>query len=58
MLDTSNAVHAQHFSALMTFALAGKPSKPIGGPLKDLAFFRSNDVVYGGPAFEIIYDPT
>jgi hypothetical protein len=32
MLDISNAVHAQHFSALMMFALAGNPRKPIGGP--------------------------
>jgi hypothetical protein len=32
MLDISNAVHVQHFSALTRFALAGNPSKPIGGP--------------------------
>jgi len=31
MLDISNAVHARHFSALTMFALAGNPSKPIGG---------------------------
>jgi hypothetical protein len=32
MLDVSNAVHAQHFSALTMFALAGNQSKPIGRP--------------------------
>jgi hypothetical protein len=58
MFDISNAVHAQHFSALTMFALAGNPSKPSGGPTKRPAFFRSNYVIYGGPAFEIIYDPT
>jgi len=58
MLDIWNAVHARHFSALTKFALAGNPSKPIGGPPEGLAFFRSNYVIYGGPAFEIIYDPT
>jgi hypothetical protein len=58
MLDISNAVHAQHFLALTTSALAGKPSNPIGGPPEDLAFFRNNYIIYGGPAFEIIYDPT
>jgi hypothetical protein len=48
-------MHAQHFSALMMFSLAGNPSKPIEGPAEGLAFFRSNYIIYGGPAFEIIY---
>jgi hypothetical protein len=40
MLDISNAVHARHFSALMIFALAGNPSKPIGGPARRLGILQ------------------
>jgi len=30
----------------------------MGGAPDGLAFWRSNYVIYGGPAFEIIYVPT
>jgi hypothetical protein len=40
------------------FALAVKQSKPTGGPPEGLAFFRINYTIYGGPAFDVIYDPT
>jgi hypothetical protein len=42
----------------MMFALAVNQSKPIGDPPECLAFFRINYIIYGGPAFEIIYDLT
>ena len=41
----------RHFSALTMFALAGNP---LEGPPEGPAFFRSNYVIFGGPAFEII----
>jgi hypothetical protein len=58
MLDISNAVHAGYFSVLTMFALAVNQANPLGGPPECLAFFRINYIIYGGPAFEIIYDPT
>jgi hypothetical protein len=33
-------------------------ANPLGGLPEGLAFFRINYIVYGGSAFEIIYDPT
>jgi len=33
-------------------------ANPFGGPPEGLAFLRSNYVIYGDPAFEIIYVPT
>jgi hypothetical protein len=55
MLDLSNAVHAQYLPAMMMFASGGNP---LGGPPEGLAFFRINYIIYSGPAFDIIYDPT
>jgi hypothetical protein len=55
MLDISNAVHAWSFSALTVFTWAGIPNKPTVCPTKGLVFVTSNDVIYGGPDFNIIY---
>ena len=56
MLDISNAVHALNFSALTVFAWVGNPNL-LWVP-QDLVFVRRNDVIYGGPGFDIVYAHT
>jgi hypothetical protein len=58
MLDISNAVHALSFSNLIVFTSAGNPNNPLWFPQQGLVFVSSNDVIYGGPGFDIIYVQT
>jgi hypothetical protein len=54
-LDISNAMHARHLSSLTVFAIAGNTNKHhCRVPPEGLVFSMSNDVIYGGPDFNIM----
>jgi len=54
MLDTPNAVHAWVFQHSRSLLEQESQTNPLWVP-KGLVFVRSNDVIYGGLGFDIIY---
>jgi hypothetical protein len=47
MLDIYKVVHAQYFSALTTFALAGNPNKTIVGPSSNCELLTPLGLAFG-----------
>jgi len=57
MLDISNAMH-EVFQHSLCFLEQENQTNPLWVPQQGLVFVRSDDVIYGGLGFDIIYEHT
>ena len=55
MLGIPNVVHAWVFQFSRCLLEQETQTNPMWAPQQGLVFIRRNDVIYGGPGFDIIY---